>query len=51
MALTKPGVRLRKTKGAPLFSADPADPAILIREVDGRRERVTFEDGRFKVVP
>jgi hypothetical protein len=46
--LTRPGIRLHRKKGVPLYSADPDDPGILIRELDGKVERGVFKDGGFK---
>ncbi len=48
-ALQTPGVKLKRTKGVPLYAADPEQPDHLVRVIDGRRERGVFEDGEFKV--
>ena len=49
-SLRKPGVKLRGLgKSTPLFRADPADPARLVRTVDGKEERGVFVDGVFQV--
>ena len=48
--LIKPGVRIRKVKGVPLFYADPQHPDRLIRELDGKRESGAFRDGLFEVI-
>ena len=48
--LMKPGVRLPDRKGIPKFYADEADPDLVVRELDGKRERGRFEDGSFKAV-
>lgn len=48
--LTRPGIRLRPKRGIPLFQVDENDPDILIRDLDGKRERGTFQDGEFKVI-
>lgn len=47
--LTKPGVKLKRIKGVPLYSVDPIWPDHLVRNVDGKRERGIFKDGQFKV--
>ncbi|MES2161385.1 MAG: hypothetical protein V4476_09545 [Pseudomonadota bacterium] len=33
--------------GTPIFSADPQDPNLVIRELDGRTARGYFRDGKF----
>lgn len=48
--LTRPGIRLRPKRGIPLFQVDENDPDILIRDLDGKRERGVFQDGEFKVI-
>jgi len=50
LRLVKPGVKLRNSRSAPLFHADPADPGRLIRELNGKKERGVFERGVFKVI-
>ena len=49
-ALVKPGVKLSRGKGIPIYRADPNDPRILIRELNGRDERGALVDGEFKIV-
>jgi len=46
--LVKPGVKLRGSKAAPLFHADPANPRQLVRVLNGKRETGVFENGEFK---
>ncbi len=46
-AFDKPGVNLEHKKGVPLFHADPDDPNILVRILDGERVRGTFVGGKF----
>ncbi len=46
-ALSKPGIKLPRNKGVPLYRADPENPTILIRELNGREERGTLADGEF----
>ena len=48
-ALVKPGVKLRRGKGVPIYRVDPSDPTILIRELNGCDERGTLTDGKFKI--
>lgn len=48
--LLKPGVKLPDRKGVPKFYADEQDPALIIRVLDGKRERGRFENGQFKAV-
>jgi len=48
--LTRPGIRLRSKRGIPLFQVDENDPDILIRDLDGKRERSLFQDGEFKAI-
>jgi hypothetical protein len=49
VAFAKPGVKLPRSKGVPKYRADPNDPTILIRELNGRDERGTLADGKFKI--
>ncbi|RFP12782.1 MULTISPECIES: hypothetical protein [unclassified Duganella] len=42
-ALTEPGT--------PIFSTDPQDPQLVIRELDGRVARGYFKAGKFIEVP
>jgi hypothetical protein len=48
-ALIKPGVKLPRVKNIPMYRADPNDPTILIRELNGRDERGTLTGGEFKI--
>ena len=48
--LTRPGIRIRPKRGIPLFQVDENDPDVLIRDLDGKRERGTLQDGEFKVI-
>ncbi len=47
--LTKPGVKLKRVKGVPLYAIDPNRPDLLVRILDGKREHGVFEGGQFKV--
>ncbi len=43
------GVKLSYSRNVPLFSADPDDPTVLIRQLHGKKERgVLGKDGRFE---
>jgi hypothetical protein len=48
-AFTRPGVRLSQGKNIPFYRADPTEPRFLIRELNGRSERVILVDGEFKL--
>jgi hypothetical protein len=48
--LVRPGVRLYAKKDVPLYSADPRQPGVYIRVLNGRTERGILENGKFKVV-
>jgi hypothetical protein len=48
--LVTPGVKLSQRKNVPLYRADPTQPNVLIREVNGQTERVQLIDGEFKLV-
>jgi hypothetical protein len=47
-AFIKPGVKLRRVKDIPLYSVDPDHPHILIRELNGRRQRGVLVGSEFK---
>lgn len=46
-ALAEPGVNLTFKPGIPVFSVDPQDSNLVIRELDGRTARGYFKDGKF----
>lgn len=48
--IIKPGVTLEVVKGVPLYHADPDQPDLLVREIDGKRDRGKFVNGRFRKV-
>lgn len=48
--IVKPGVTLELLKGVPRYHADPDQPELLVREIDGKRERGKFVDGKFRIV-
>lgn len=45
--LALPGIELQRTLGVPLFYADGQNPKLVVRDLDGVRQRGTFVDGRF----
>ncbi|MDB5596619.1 MAG: hypothetical protein JWM36_3580 [Hyphomicrobiales bacterium] len=47
-AFVRPGVRLSLPKGVAKYYADPERADALIREIDGRRERVVMVNGKFE---
>jgi hypothetical protein len=49
-ALAKPGVKLRRRAGVPLYWASPEDPSIFYRELDGHIDRGRFEEGEFRAL-
>jgi len=46
-ALIKPGVKITRAKGKPLYFGSPDRPDVIIREVDGVRTVGKFVGGRF----
>ena len=48
--IQRPGIRLPDRKGVPKFYADENNPRVIVRELDGKRERGTFENGQFKAL-
>lgn len=42
-----PGVKLERIPGVPRFYADAHSPQLVVRELDGVRQRGTFVEGRF----
>ena len=43
----EPGVELTFEPGTPIFSLDPQDSNLVIRELDGRTARGYFKNGKF----
>lgn len=41
------GVALDTPPGVPMFRADPDNPQLVLRVLDGKEERGTVRDGRF----
>jgi hypothetical protein len=48
-AFIEPGVKLSLDDSVAKYHADPDHPGILIRELNGRRERVAFSNGKFEL--
>lgn len=46
--IIKPGVKLNPAKGVPLYQADPENPDLIIRKLDGKLEKGRFVAGKFK---
>lgn len=46
--IIKPGVKLNPAKGVPLYQADPDNPDLIIRKLDGKLEKGRFVAGKFK---
>lgn len=48
--LIRPGVRVYARKDVPLYSADPDQPGVYIRKLNGQTDRGVLENGRFRVI-
>ncbi|MGA2035716.1 MAG: hypothetical protein ABSG68_25995 [Thermoguttaceae bacterium] len=48
--LTQPGVTIRSTKGVPLYSVDENRPTVIVRLLDGAKQRGVLKDGKFELV-
>lgn len=48
--LAPPGVTLPRKAGVPIFYVDVENPTLIIRELDGARQRGKIESGRFAEV-
>jgi len=46
--IIKPGVKLNPARGVPLYQADPDNPDLIIRKLDGKLETGRFVAGKFK---
>jgi hypothetical protein len=44
----KPGVRTRRGKGVPYYSASSDEDGVIIRRIDGKIERGRFVNGTFR---
>lgn len=49
-ALVKPGVKITRSKGKPLYFGSSERPDVIIREVDGIRTVGKFVSGRFRAL-
>ena len=49
-ALAKPGVKISRAKGKPLYFGSADRPDVIIREVDGVRTAGKFVGGRFRAL-
>ena len=46
--IIKPGVKLNPANGVPLYQADPDNPDLIIRKLNGKLEKGSFIAGKFK---
>lgn len=46
--LVQPGVQIKRAKGVPTYTANPRNPAEVVRKLNGRTEVGTFVNGKFK---
>jgi hypothetical protein len=46
--LTQPGVTIRSSKGVPLYYVDENHPAVIVRELNGKREQGALRNGKFE---
>lgn len=44
------GVKLNVFKGTALYQANPNNPELLIRNIDGKIDQGVFENGQFRVI-
>ena len=44
------GVKLNAPKGTALYQANPNNPNLLIRNIDGKTDQGVFENGQFRVI-
>lgn len=49
-ALVKPGIKLPREKGVPLYFGCEDQPGLMIQELDGKRTLGKFVRGRFRAV-
>jgi len=49
-SFTRKGVTIKVGKGIPTYQANPNNPKILIRSLNGKIDEGVFEGKRFKVV-
>jgi len=48
-AIARPGIKLRRQAGIPIFRADPRDPALIVRVLDGVTTLGRFVQGKFVI--
>jgi hypothetical protein len=46
--LTSPGVTLQSTKGVPLYHVDENHPAVIVRELNGKKVQGSLRNGKFE---
>lgn len=44
------GVKLNVPKGTALYQANPNNPNLLIRNIDGKIDQGVFDNGQFRVI-
>jgi hypothetical protein len=44
------GVRLRRTKGVPLYYADPKQPTLIVQKLNGKVSRGVIRGGKFVAI-
>ncbi|WP_426400931.1 hypothetical protein ACN9M1_26820 (plasmid) [Ralstonia sp. R-29] len=49
--LLKPGLTITHSRDVPVFTADPADPQRVVRQLNGKTESGRFVRGKFKPEP
>lgn len=49
-AFLKPGVKITRPRGKPIYFGSPDRPDVIIREVDGVRTTGRFVGGRFRAL-
>ena len=49
-AFINKGVKLKTKQGVAIYQADPSDSRILIRNIDGKKEKGIFVNSSFKAV-
>jgi hypothetical protein len=45
------GISLAVAKAVPMYRADPKNPAVLLRSLNGKVSKGQFVNGQFKVLP
>jgi len=49
-AFKSKGVKLNAPKGTALYQANPNNPHLLIRNIDGNIDQGVFENGQFRII-